>query len=101
MFFLLLVVVAILAGIAGIYVAVVRALPDMQPLGETTLTESTKVYADSQPPVLLAELHGPENREVLSGEEIPQVMRDAVVAVEDSRFYEHKGVDFWGILRAL
>ena len=51
-------------------------------------------------PVLLAELHGLENRDVLSGDQIPQVMRDAIVAVEDSRFYVHKGVDFVAILRA-
>jgi penicillin-binding protein 1A len=32
--------------------------------------------------------------------DMPQVLRDATVAIEDQRFYKHKGVDFQGILRA-
>src|SRR3954471_22609931 len=36
---------------------------------------------------------------VTSGE-IPEVVRQATVAIEDRRFYEHKGVDFEGIVRA-
>ncbi|MCX8033446.1 MAG: PBP1A family penicillin-binding protein [Thermoleophilia bacterium] len=97
---LVLVVVGIASGIAGVYVALLRSVPATDLSGQIVLAESTKVFTNSNPPVLIAELHGPENREVLSGDEIPQVMRDAVVAIEDSRFYEHQGVDFWGILRA-
>ena len=32
--------------------------------------------------------------------EIPQTMKDATVAIEDQRFYQHKGVDFEGVVRA-
>ena len=46
--------------------------------------QTTKIYDASATPVLLAELHGLENREVLAGDEIPQVMRDAMVAVGGS-----------------
>jgi len=35
-----------------------------------------------------------KNRVVLSPEEIPQVIKDAIVAIEDQRFYQHKGIDF-------
>src|SRR5690606_12268434 len=41
-----------------------------------------------------------ENRIVVGFDEISQHMKDAVVAVEDHRFYEHGGVDPDGILRA-
>ncbi len=41
-----------------------------------------------------------ENRITVSLAEIPQTARQAVIAIEDSRFYEHKGVDTRGILRA-
>ncbi len=41
-----------------------------------------------------------QNRRDVSYEEIPQVMREAIVASEDTRFYEHKGVDPKGVLRA-
>ncbi len=42
-----------------------------------------------------------EDRIVLKPEEIPEAMRQAVMAAEDRRFYEHGAIDYWGILRAL
>jgi membrane peptidoglycan carboxypeptidase len=41
-----------------------------------------------------------ENREIANANEIPQVMKDAIVAIEDRRFYDHRGVDVKGLLRA-
>jgi len=42
-----------------------------------------------------------EDRIVLKPEEIPNTMRQAVMAAEDKRFYEHGAIDYWGIVRAL
>ena len=42
-----------------------------------------------------------ERRLPVTGEQIPQVFRDAVIAVEDANFYRHPGVDPRGILRAV
>jgi membrane peptidoglycan carboxypeptidase len=42
-----------------------------------------------------------ENRVPVTLDQVPQVTRDAVVAIEDSRFYEHDGVDPKGLARAL
>ena len=42
-----------------------------------------------------------EDRIVLKPEEIPDLMRKAVMAAEDRRYYEHGAIDYWGILRAL
>ncbi|GAA3521175.1 transglycosylase domain-containing protein [Actinocatenispora rupis] len=42
-----------------------------------------------------------ENRRDVTLDEIPTVMRHAIVAAEDNRFYEHKGVDVRGVLRSL
>ncbi|HWI71523.1 MAG TPA: biosynthetic peptidoglycan transglycosylase, partial [Baekduia sp.] len=39
-------------------------------------------------------------RTPITGGQIPQVVRDATVAIEDRRFFEHKGVDFEGVVRA-
>ncbi|HEY6760919.1 MAG TPA: transglycosylase domain-containing protein [Baekduia sp.] len=39
-------------------------------------------------------------RTPVTGSQIPQVVRDATVAIEDRRFFEHKGVDFEGVVRA-
>jgi membrane peptidoglycan carboxypeptidase len=41
-----------------------------------------------------------ENRELVKLADVPQVMRDAMVAAEDVRFYEHQGVDMQGVVRA-
>jgi penicillin-binding protein 1A len=87
--------------VAGFYVAVARTLPTLQLAEDISTEQTTRIYDDSEQPVLLAELHGLENREVLSSEEMPQLVRDAVVALEDERFYEHSGVDFTAILRAV
>ena len=43
---------------------------------------------------------GPSYGEWLSSDEIPQVMKDAMVSVEDRRFYSHPGVDPIGLVRA-
>ena len=49
----------------------------------------------------IATLHGGENRITVDLNEIPQHLIDAVIASEDIRFYEHKGVDFRSVMRAL
>lgn len=86
--------------LAGFYVAVARTLPSLELTGAVESAQTTRIFDDGESPTLLAELHGAENRQILSSDDIPQVMRNAVVAIEDERFYEHVGVDFLGILRA-
>ena len=49
----------------------------------------------------IAELYGAVNRIVVPSNHIPAVMKNATVAIEDKRFYQHHGVDFTGIARAL
>lgn len=46
-------------------------------------------------------LHGNENREYVNLSEIPLHMQQAVIAIEDERFYEHGGIDVRGIFRAM
>jgi len=43
---------------------------------------------------------GQERRTLVPIEQIPKVMKDAVLAIEDARFYEHNGIDYLGVLRA-
>jgi penicillin-binding protein 1A len=61
--------------------------------------ESTKVYAADGS--LLTTLHAEENRDPVKLDDVAPVLRDAVVAIEDSRFFEHEGVDPRGLARAL
>jgi len=58
---------------------------------------STILAADGS---VIATLRGAENRIVVPGNQIPKVMREAIVSIEDSRFYQHGGVDPQGVLRA-
>jgi penicillin-binding protein 1A len=59
---------------------------------------STLFAADGS---LVYTFHAEENRKVVPLEEIPTYVRDAVVAIEDERFYRHDGIDVRAILRAL
>lgn len=101
LFGVLVLVVALLSMCAGAYVGIARSLPVLDLDTARAVAETTKIYDSSQPPVLIGELRGLENRQALSAGSIPQVMRDAVVAIEDERFYAHKGVDFLAVVRAV
>ena len=82
-----------LATTAGCF----RALPvDPEVLGGLAATSS--VYAADG--TLLTTLHAEEDRRPLTLDQIPDVLEAAVIAAEDRRFYEHKGVDVRGIARA-
>ena len=54
----------------------------------------------SRDATLITEPPSDENRTIVSIDEIPQVMIDAVVAIEDERFFEHDGVDVTGLFRS-
>lgn len=74
-----------------------KELPSVEEVSSFRYNEPTVVY-DATGKVI-AEL-GPERRYPVPMDKIPKYIGQAVVAVEDSRFYEHKGVDFLGIARA-
>jgi penicillin-binding protein 1A len=98
-----LVTAGILAGVfmLGLHTvaAVEKDLPQLEEQAEVTLAETTQIYAADG--TLLAYLHGVENRTVISGKDIPDNLRHALVAIEDERFYNHSGVDLEGFVRAL
>jgi len=74
-------------------------LPRPEKFTETPFIQSTKIF-DSTGKVLLYDIYGEEKREIVSFDKISGNVKDAVLASEDSRFYQHGGIDFWGILRA-
>ena len=98
---LLLTALALLTAF-GVYQYYSRGLPDPQQIGRYRPAETSRIYArDGQ--TLLFELVDPlgGRRTVVPFEKIPQVLKDATVAVEDSDFYVNPGVDVRGIVRAL
>jgi 1A family penicillin-binding protein len=86
---------------AGFVISIVYAysghLPDVEQLRHYQPSETTRVYANNGE--LIATLFK-ENRTWVSIATIPQCMRQAIVASEDARFYQHYGIDFVGIARA-
>lgn len=91
----------ILAGgifLIGAFAWYSRDLPEPGKIMDRSVALSTKIY-DSTGETLLYEVHGPENRTMISINDIPQYMIDATIAVEDKDFYNHGGVSLWGIIR--
>ena len=90
-------VVAVLLGV-GIALAVAYPnLPDVADLADYRPKLPLRVLtADGQ---LIGEF-GEERRNLLTIKEIPDVMKNAVLAIEDARFFEHNGVDYKGMMRA-
>ena len=95
--------VAALTGVSLISLSAVEAASgnavQLEQQRPVVLAQTSRIYAADG--TLLAYLHGVENRTIIAGEKIPAVMKDAIVAIEDHRFYEHSGVDFQAMVRAL
>ena len=94
------VVVICLAGGAialGVLATYGKDLPDISKLADVEPAGTTRILARDG--TLLARLYDKDRVDV-SITQIPQVMREAIVASEDERFYSHSGVDIRGIIRA-
>jgi penicillin-binding protein 1A len=96
--FLPLTLLAIVSTVFGMMMAVASDLPDL---------ENRKEYQDAKNSVLvdsqnreIGVLTNNQSRVLVSYEDIPRNMRDAIIAIEDRRFYENSGVDVRGIARA-
>jgi penicillin-binding protein 1A len=84
--------------IAGVALAVAYPnLPDIGELADYRPKLPMRVY--TQDGVLMGEF-GEERRNMTPIDQIPAVMKNAVLAIEDARFYSHSGVDYKGMLRA-
>src|SRR6266446_8941543 len=97
-----------LALLAGLAVAAVLAvalvlavaypnLPSLQALTEYQPKIPLRVYTAEG--VLIGEF-GEERRAVVSIAEVPPLLKSAILAAEDERFYQHAGIDYIGVLRA-
>ena len=69
-------------------------------LDEMKVSESVNVYLDRNGEVLWEDRGDGDYRLVTDAQSIPEVMRQATVAIEDRNFYNHNGVDLTGITRA-
>ncbi len=87
---------AIAAG--ALYYVVSSKLPDVQALREVELQEPMYVYASDGK---LMAVFGETRRYPIEMKDVPERLKQAFLATEDARFYEHGGVDYKGIARAV
>ena len=86
------------ASIAAMYYNTLEELPDVQELKKVSYEIPMQVYSKDYK--LLGEF-GEHKRFPVSLNEIPLKLQQAFLAIEDSRFYEHSGIDPIGIARAV
>ena len=97
--FLFIGLVVITTGILLIWVSTLK-LPDFKLFSERKIQNSTKIY-DRTGQILLYDVHQNIKRTVIPYEEMGKDIKNATVAIEDSEFYNHKGIRIKSILRAV
>ena len=99
MFFAIILIAVTVAGAAaGIIMGYEYNLPPIQSIEDYRPDVITTIYADNGRSIGEFAI---ERRIIVSYDEIPQNLRNAIIAVEDSRFYDHSGVNYYAIARAV
>ncbi|HVY77285.1 MAG TPA: transglycosylase domain-containing protein [Solirubrobacterales bacterium] len=92
-------VLAVVSLVFGMMAAVSRDLPAIYNFAKFKASKNSEVFDASGAPI--GTLTSDQNKILLTSGQISPNIKNAVVSIEDSRFYEHNGVDFQGIARAL
>ncbi|HZB05825.1 MAG TPA: transglycosylase domain-containing protein [Thermoleophilaceae bacterium] len=101
---------AVVSTVFGMLMAVASDLPSLENRAQYRSAQNSVLFADSwgckefekdRDCQQIAKLTGNQNRILVRGAEISPNVKNAVIAVEDRRFYGHEGVDYTGIARAL
>ena len=103
-------VLALISTVFGMLMAVASDLPSLENRAQYKSAKNSVLYADTfgckeleKDAVCqqIAKLTGNQNRILVGSGEVSPNVKNAVIAIEDRRFYGHKGVDYAGIARAL
>lgn len=99
--FIVLIFIVLISGAvgAGVIKGIIDNAPDVDPLSFGPSGFATKVY-DSQGNLTDTLVMSGSNREAATYEELPKDLINAFVAIEDARFWTHKGIDPRSIVRA-
>ncbi|HSS05207.1 MAG TPA: transglycosylase domain-containing protein [Solirubrobacterales bacterium] len=92
-------VLAVVSMVFGMMMAVSQDLPAIYDFAQFKAAKNSEVFDASGEPI--GTLTSNQNKILLTSGQISPNIKNAVVSIEDSRFYEHNGVDFQGIGRAL
>ena len=85
-------------GLGALYFTLSAQLPDVSSLRQVEMQEPLYVHAADGK---LMAVFGESRRYPVTVEEVPLRLRQAFIAIEDARFYEHGGVDYKGVARAV
>ena len=86
--------------LAGVFIYFSKDIPDPNKIANRSVAQSTKIY-DRTGEHLLYEIHGEEKRTVIKLDQVSKHLINATIATEDKKFYNHYGIDFKGIARAI
>src|ERR1044071_3712171 len=92
-------ILAVVSMVFGMMAAVSQDLPAIYNFAQYKASKNSEVYDANG--VSIGTLTSDQNKILLNSGQISPNIKNAVVSIEDARFYEHSGVDFQGIGRAL
>lgn len=99
-FLVLCILILAAAGLCiGAWISIIKSAPEINTSDIVPSNFTSIIYDDNG--VEIDKLHGEENREYVTLDMIPEDLQNAVVSIEDERFYDHNGIDIKGIFRAL
>src|SRR2546423_382476 len=81
-----------------LFVQVSKTLPSLSDVGTFHPSEGTRIYFADGPLMAVIAM---ENRQPVKLSQMSKYLKDAIISTEDRRFFEHKGVDYQGIVRAV
>ena len=90
--------IVIIGSVVGAFIALAMGIPSVEELKRQDYAAGTKIYADDD--ILIGEIKLQKGIFVPLSK-MPDGLKNAIIAVEDSRFWQHSGIDYIGITRAL
>src|SRR5690606_41680015 len=90
--------VACVIALGTVYYLIAPELPDVETLHDVEMQEPMYVYASDG---RLMAVFGEIRRYPVEIAAVPERLKQAFIAIEDNRFYEHRGVDYVGVGRAV
>jgi penicillin-binding protein 1A len=91
-------VVGMVASAVSTYQALAANMPDLDDYHSTELAQTSLIYDTNGN--IVDQLYGVQNRFVVPLDEVDPTLRQAIIAIEDHRYYQHRGLDFQAIGRA-